>query len=83
MMFVLTLMLAGLAVDLMRYEASRVALQNTLDRATLAAAALNQDLDPEAVVRDYVAKAGKASPMPRLFWSWTCPARCRARKSPG
>jgi Flp pilus assembly protein TadG len=58
MLFVLMIMMGGFAVDLMRYEYTRTYLQNTLDRSTLAAAALNQKMDPEAVVRDYMLKAG-------------------------
>ena len=57
-LFVLMVMIGGLAVDLMRYETTRTTLQNTLDRSTLAAASLSQKLDPESVVRDYFAKAG-------------------------
>lgn len=59
-LFVLMVMMAGFAVDLMRYENTRTKLQNTLDRSTLAAAALSQKLDREAVVRDYMLKAGLA-----------------------
>ncbi len=54
------LMVGGMAVDLMRYESKRAKLQVTLDRAVLAAADLQQTLDPETVVRDYFAKAGLA-----------------------
>jgi Flp pilus assembly protein TadG len=50
----LMLAFGGLAVDMMRYEAMRAELQNTLDRAALAAAALTQTLDPEAVLEDYL-----------------------------
>jgi hypothetical protein len=57
-LFTLMVMCGGLAVDLMRYEQVRTSLQQTLDRCTLAAAALQQGLDPEAVCRDYVEKAG-------------------------
>jgi Flp pilus assembly protein TadG len=57
-LFTLMLMMGGFAVDLMRYEYVRTSLQQSLDRCTLAAASLTQDLDPEAVCRDYVAKAG-------------------------
>ena len=60
-LFVLMVMMAGFAVDLMRYENTRTKLQNTLDRSTLAAAALSQTLDREAVVRDYMLKAGLAN----------------------
>ncbi len=57
-LFVLMIMIGGLAVDLMRYESTRTTLQNTLDRSTLAAAGLSQTLDAEAVVRDHVDKVG-------------------------
>ncbi len=57
-LFVLMAMMGGIAVDLMRYESTRVQLQQTLDRATLAAASLDQTLDAEDVVADYFAKAG-------------------------
>ncbi len=56
--FVIMLMIGGMAVDLMRYEAQRTRLQSTLDRAVLAAASLDQPLSPEAVVADYFDKAG-------------------------
>lgn len=51
----------GMAVDLMRTEYRRAGLQETLDRAVLAAADLDQTLDPQTVVEDYFAKAGYAS----------------------
>ncbi len=53
-------MMGGVAVDLMRYEATRTGLQQTLDRSVLAAAALSQNLEPVNVVNDYFAKAGMA-----------------------
>jgi len=56
--FVLMLMAGGLSVDLMRYEAERSRIQNTADRASLAAASMRQELEPEAVVADYFARAG-------------------------
>jgi len=56
-LFMLMVMMGGLAVDLMRYEATRTSLQNTLDRATLAAASLNQSVDGKVIVKDYFAKA--------------------------
>lgn len=55
---VLMVMIGGVAVDVMRYEARRTELQNTLDRSTLAAASLAQDLTPTDVVHDYFLKAG-------------------------
>ncbi|MDB5659473.1 MAG: hypothetical protein JWS10_2088 [Cypionkella sp.] len=57
-LFLLMVMMGGLAVDLMRYEQTRTTLQNTLDRATLAAASLTQSLEPKNVVADYFTKAG-------------------------
>ncbi|MEO1733991.1 MAG: Tad domain-containing protein, partial [Pseudomonadota bacterium] len=56
--FILMLMIGGMGVDLMRIERDRALLQSTLDRAVLAAADLDQELDPEAVVNDYFDKAG-------------------------
>ena len=60
-LFLLMVMMSGLAVDLMKHEQIRVRLQNTLDRCTLMAASLDQRLEAEAVVRDCVGKDGLAS----------------------
>jgi Flp pilus assembly protein TadG len=59
-MFVLILMLGGMAVDVVRFETRRVALQETLDRATLAAAniALPPETTPQEVVTEWFEKAG-------------------------
>jgi len=57
-LFILMLMIGGLGVDLMRYEAQRARLQATLDRAVLAAASMSQPLPPKLVVMDYFQKAG-------------------------
>ncbi|MGL4320131.1 MAG: pilus assembly protein TadG-related protein [Paracoccaceae bacterium] len=62
LLFALMVMCGGLAVDLMRYEHTRTALQQTLDRCTLSAAQLKQTLDRKAVCQDYVAKVGLAIP---------------------
>ncbi|MBS8228882.1 TadE/TadG family type IV pilus assembly protein [Vannielia litorea] len=51
----------GIAVDVMRYEMTRTRLQNTLDRAVLAAADMDQTLEPSAVVADYFERAGLGS----------------------
>lgn len=51
-------LVGGISVDLMQSEMERTRLQNTVDRAVLAAADLDQALDPEAVVRDYFDKSG-------------------------
>ena len=56
-LFVTMLLVAGMAVDLMRYETHRARLQSTLDRAVLAAASLDQPLTPEEVVVDYFDRA--------------------------
>ncbi|WP_333815299.1 Tad domain-containing protein [Tabrizicola sp.] len=58
--FVMILMLGGIAVDIMRFEMRRVALQETLDRATLAAAnvVLPPDQTPQSVVTEWFNKAG-------------------------
>jgi Flp pilus assembly protein TadG len=53
-------LVGGIGVDLMHNEMQRTRLQNTLDRAVLAAADLDQTLDPQAVVREYFDKAGMA-----------------------
>ncbi|MEL6959060.1 MAG: pilus assembly protein TadG-related protein [Pseudomonadota bacterium] len=60
-MFVLILWFGGMAVDLMRFETTRAKLQATLDRATLAAADMDQVLPCEDVVTDYFTKAGMES----------------------
>ncbi len=62
--FVMMLLLAGISLDLMRDEERRTTLQNTIDRAALAAADLQQSLDPKDVVRDYFQKAGLKPPAP-------------------
>ncbi|QFS83854.1 von Willebrand factor type A domain protein [Roseivivax sp. THAF40] len=48
--------MGGVGIDLMHAELKRTKIQNTLDRAVLAAADLDQQLDSEAVVRDYFDK---------------------------
>lgn len=55
---VLILMVAGIGVDVMRFERDRAELQATLDRAVLAAANLDQIQNPQHVVADYLDKAG-------------------------
>lgn len=60
--FVIMLLLAGVSLDLMRFEERRTVLQNTIDRAALAAADLQQTLPPKEVVKDYFRKAGLTPP---------------------
>lgn len=57
LMFVLMITFGGIAIDVMRFETRRVAMQQTLDRAALAAASLTQSRTPQQVVDDYFAKA--------------------------
>ncbi|NNE88278.1 MAG: hypothetical protein HKN27_09405 [Silicimonas sp.] len=61
--FILILFMAGMAVDLMRYEHERTGLQNAMDSGVIAASSLSQGVDfdaedTERLVKDYVAKAG-------------------------
>ena len=58
--FILMMMLlvAGIGVDLMQNEMRRTSLQNTVDRAVLAAADLDQTRPAQDVVEDYFDKAG-------------------------
>jgi len=56
--FIMMLLMAGMAVDLMRFETKRTALQNTIDGAVLAAANLDQEADSETLVRDFFEKSG-------------------------
>ena len=57
MLFFVLMVFGGIAVDYMRFEIRRVALQQTMDRAALAAANLENKLDPTSVAEDYFAKA--------------------------
>ncbi|KIN63975.1 hypothetical protein Z946_2858 [Sulfitobacter noctilucicola] len=54
------IMIGGIGVDMMRHEMERTRIQAVADRAVLAAADLDQLLDPTAVVHDYFAKSGMA-----------------------
>jgi hypothetical protein len=57
-LFFLMVAFSGMAVDMMRHENARTDLQQTLDRAILAAASMKQVRDPDVVVEDYFTKAG-------------------------
>lgn len=57
-MILIMLMVGGVGVDLMHSEMERTRIQAVSDRAVLAAADLDQELDPEEVVRDYFSKSG-------------------------
>lgn len=58
MFLMIMLIVGGMGVDFMRFEARRAMLQSTADRAVLAAADLTQQQDAKAVVIDYFEKAG-------------------------
>ncbi|MEL6101155.1 MAG: VWA domain-containing protein [Pseudomonadota bacterium] len=57
-MVIMMVMVGGIGVDLMHAELDRVHRQQALDRALLAAADLDQTLEPEEVIRDYFKKSG-------------------------
>ncbi len=54
--FLTIITVGGIGVDIMLAEMRRTQLQDTLDRAVLAASSLDQSLDPESVVQDYFNK---------------------------
>lgn len=64
MLMVTVISVSGIAIDVVRFEARRAKVQNTLDRAILAAADMNQTLTPTEVVDSYFAKAGLADVTP-------------------
>lgn len=57
MMLLIMFWAAGLAVDAVRVETTRTQLQNTMDRAVLAAADLSSTQDAKSVVEDYFKRA--------------------------
>ncbi len=76
--FIMILMICGVAVDMMNYEKERVAVQNTLDTAIVAATRLNQDADTDeevrALVKDYFTKAGYDEDIVSVFPNIEVPA---------
>ncbi|MDJ1007961.1 MAG: pilus assembly protein TadG-related protein [Paracoccaceae bacterium] len=56
--FTLMVLIGGIAIDVMRFENLRTTMQNTVDRAVLAAADRDQTVPAQAVVDDYLVKAG-------------------------
>lgn len=65
----------GIAVDLMRFESRRATLQSVTDRATLAAANLDQSLAIPDVVNDYFAKSGLSDSVKSIDWEKTTTRR--------
>ncbi|SIN98702.1 TadE/TadG family type IV pilus assembly protein [Vannielia litorea] len=57
-LFVCMLLAVGIGIDVMRIEMARTRLQNTADAAVLAAASMEQQMDPTSVVNDYFERAG-------------------------
>jgi Flp pilus assembly protein TadG len=58
--FLIMLMMGGVALDMMRHETTRTQLQTTLDRAVLAAATATDATEARDIIEDYFAKAGKS-----------------------
>ncbi|MGB3146861.1 MAG: TadE/TadG family type IV pilus assembly protein, partial [Paracoccaceae bacterium] len=59
---IMMILVAGVGLDVFRFEEKRVTMQNTIDRAVLAAADLDQTLAPKEIVKDYFLKAGLHAP---------------------
>lgn len=57
-MAMIMIIFGGIAVDVMRFETRRVVMQQTMDRAALAAASLSQTRDGKEIAEDWFAKSG-------------------------
>lgn len=57
-MLMVMFMLAGMGIDIMRFETIRTDLQQTSDRAALASASITQKVNATELVTDYFEKAG-------------------------
>ncbi|WP_150296874.1 pilus assembly protein [Salipiger aestuarii] len=68
---ILMLVFGGIGIDLMYAELQRNKIQNTLDRAVLAAADLDNTLDAAEVVQDYMEKMGVGDTLIRVDASTT------------
>ncbi|MCG3268874.1 Tad domain-containing protein [Yoonia sp. I 8.24] len=58
LLLITMLIMGGMAVDFMRFESRRAELQSVADRAVLAAAELDQELDTQLVIDDMFEKTG-------------------------
>jgi Flp pilus assembly protein TadG len=73
--FLAMILFGGIAIDVMRFETRRVAMQQTLDRAALAAAGLPVEEDltkvrtPQAIANDWFAKANLGAGMEMVEFS--------------
>jgi Putative Flp pilus-assembly TadE/G-like len=68
-LFFLMVIFGGMSVDMMRHENARTGLQQTLDRAILAAASMKQTRDPDVVVKDYFQKAGMIDQLGKVTYN--------------
>ncbi len=73
--FLAMIIFGGIAVDVMRFETRRVAMQQTLDRAALAAAGLPEEKDstkvrtPTEIANDWFNKAGLGADLNMVTYS--------------
>ena len=56
--FLAMILFGGIAVDVMRFETRRVTMQQTMDRAALAAASLTQTRTPQVIAEEWFEKSG-------------------------
>ncbi|OWY14948.1 hypothetical protein B6V73_15735 [Thioclava sp. JM3] len=55
---IVLMVIGGIAIDFVRQDERRTLIQSSLDRAALAAANLDQTLDPALVAKDYLSASG-------------------------
>ncbi|PFG64383.1 Flp pilus assembly protein TadG [Thioclava sp. ES.031] len=55
---IVLMVIGGIAIDFARQDERRTLIQSSLDRAALAAANLDQSLDPATVAKDYLSTSG-------------------------
>ncbi|OOY16538.1 TadE/TadG family type IV pilus assembly protein [Thioclava sp. DLFJ4-1] len=55
---IVLMVIGGIAIDFVRQDERRTLIQSSLDRAALAAANLDQTLDPATVAKDYLSTSG-------------------------
>ncbi len=68
-MFFLMIAFGGIAVDVMRFETRRVAMQQTLDRAALAAANLDQTEAADVIAAEWFEKTGLGEDLAMVTFS--------------
>jgi len=67
--FMLMITLGGISIDVMRFETRRVAMQQTMDRAALAAANLEQTRTPAEIAEDWFDKVNLNSGLDMVTFS--------------